>query len=81
MTGTQIRGYYADLAEGAGWRPDPSPVGLYSATKPAGPCPWWFVVTADQGGYKVRFTANRSACPATTARGPSGKPFLIALTK
>ena len=53
MTPAQVRSYYAGLAERTGWLSDKPAVGLYSASKPAGDCPWWFVVTAGKRGYHV----------------------------
>jgi hypothetical protein len=80
MTNADVRGYYADLAERSGWRPDPSAVGLYSATKPAAGCPWWFVVTAEKDGYGIRVYYQPAGGPADDCEWASGKPFLIPLT-
>jgi hypothetical protein len=80
MTRTEIRAYYADLAERSGWRPDPPVVGLYSATKPAAGCPWWFVVTTEKGGYGIRVYYPPVGVPAADCAWASGKPILIPLT-
>ena len=80
MTRTEIRAYYADLAERSGWRPDPPVVGLYSATKPAAGCPWWFVVTTEKGGCGIRVYYQPVGVPADDCAWASGKPILIPLT-
>jgi hypothetical protein len=80
MTRTEIGAYYADLAGRAGWRPDPSAAGLYSATKPAGGCPWWFVVTSAKGGYAISVYYQPIGVPADDCEWASGKPILIPLT-
>jgi hypothetical protein len=76
-----IRAYYAGLAESTGWQPDQSAVGLYSATKPAGGCPLWFVVSADQDAYAIRVYYQPIGVPADDCAWASGAPLLIPLTR
>jgi hypothetical protein len=80
MNPADVRAYYADLAERSGWRPDPFAAGLYSATKPAGDCPWWFVVTAEKDGYGIAVHFQPIGVPADDCAWASGRPMLLPLT-
>jgi hypothetical protein len=74
-----VRAYYSALAERSGWRPDPSPTGVYSATKPDAGCPWWFVVTAGPNGYGLQVYYQPIGVPADDCAWASGKPILLPL--
>jgi hypothetical protein len=80
MSQADVRAYYADLADRSGWRPDKSTVGLYSATKPAAGCPWWFVVTTEKGGYAARVYYQPAGVPADDCAWASGNSILLPLT-
>ncbi|GGQ58893.1 hypothetical protein [Couchioplanes azureus] len=78
MTQAGVRAYYAGLAERSGWRPDPTTVGLYSATKPAGGgCPWWFVVTSEREGYGIQVSYQPLGVPADDCAWADGTPILL----
>jgi hypothetical protein len=80
LTGTQVRAFYAALADRSGWRADEDAAGLYSATKPAGACPLWFVVSARKDGYVLSFYYQPIGVPADDCEWASGSPMLIPLT-
>ena len=57
--------------------PRKSPVGLYSATKPDGDCPWWFVVIAGKHGYGIML--HYQPIGATDCEWKTGRPMIIPL--
>src|SRR4051812_554860 len=75
LTPAQVRAYYADLAERSGWQTEKSPVGLYSATKPAGDCPWWFVVAAGKHSYNIML--HYQPIGATDCEWKTGRPLIV----
>jgi hypothetical protein len=80
MTRSAVLDYYASLAARSGWHADPDPAGLYSATKPAGACPWWFELSAMKSGdYVLRVYYQPSGVPATECDWASARPMLIQL--
>ncbi|MFF5288839.1 hypothetical protein [Paractinoplanes globisporus] len=76
-----VRAYYADLARRSGWTPDDTKAGLYSATKPDGNCPWWFVLSAEKAGFEVSVYYQPIGVPADDCEWASGDPMLIPLTR
>lgn len=80
MREAEVRAYYADLAARSGWRPAGFSTGVYSAIKPAGGCPWWFVVTTAKGGYGIRVYYQPVGVAADDCDWASGKPEIIPLT-
>lgn len=81
LSRAEVRAYYAELAARSGWRPDEKPVGVYSATKPAGACPWWLVVTAEKNGYGVGVYYQPIGVPADDCEWASGRPMVIPLSR
>ncbi|GAA4605069.1 hypothetical protein BJY16_005239 [Actinoplanes octamycinicus] len=77
--GVDVPGFYADLAERSGWRPSPRPGGLYSATKPAGGCSWWFVLQPADRGYQLTVRYQPAGLRDETCAWEDGDAVLIPL--
>ncbi|AEV86048.1 hypothetical protein ACWT_5031 [Actinoplanes sp. SE50] len=75
-----VRAFYADLAQRSGWQPDKRTAGLFSATKPAGGCPWWFVLSAAAGGYHLRVFYQPDGAPADSCAWKTGDAIIFPVT-
>jgi hypothetical protein len=79
--GINVSSFYSDLARRSGWQADERPTGLFSATKPTGDCPWWFVLNqAKDGGYHLRVYYQPDGAPADSCAWESGDAYLLPLT-
>jgi hypothetical protein len=78
--GVDVPAFYTGLAKRSGWRPDTRVSGLFSATKPAPGCPWWFVLTADGDGYRARVYYLPDGAPADSCDWESGNAIVIPLS-
>lgn len=75
-----VRAFYADLAQQSGWRADERPTGLFSATKPTGDCPWWFVLSSTRDrGYRVQVYYQPAGAYAASCGWADGDAILLPL--